>query len=454
MKALTISERTPPQDKKHSQMDLDTCSTLILPRTRSPRVVIQEKSLQPLMKANLLNDEVINGALRLLEAAAGDGVYVFDPMAPKQFMQKKMAELPDTKFIIPMNIKGIHWVLGIRRPKEGIQVYDSLPGATKKASIKDRFPDNIDNVPVRISSPLKQSGKIDCGVFTIFTAFYDALGFDLDHFQPLAPRGHGLPQPYDPDPKFWRQKLLVQLLKRRPDAKESDSGSCLVELDELEYPDDESYLLGQITAVTRTRSIINRAIKRAEGIDAERYPEARKDVLARFRDAEEFCKRHELRCHEAIRKINEKRKEEAALKRKRSDTSALELLGCRKKKPLKDSMSPEVEHCRKAEAPLRRRRSNLSVLNLIGLSNSMSPEVEHCGKGGVLDEEQSVQDDKEPRGPDDKTDTMSVMSKSTGFSYSRPLFDALRNVEGAFRQQRCRRRRKKKKATVNIDDNN
>ncbi|KAM7202134.1 hypothetical protein V8F20_004588 [Naviculisporaceae sp. PSN 640] len=317
-------------------MDLSTSSTLILPRTRSPRVVIQEKSLRPLMKADLLNDEVINGALRLLEAAAGDGVFVFDPIAPKSFMQKKMAEFPNLKFVMPMNIKGIHWVLGIRRPGKGIQVYDSLPGATSKAAIRERFPANIDDQPIRISSPLQQRGAIDCGVFTIFTAFYDALGFELDHFKPPESRGNGLPQPYDPDPKFWRQKVLLQLLKRRPDTKEDPS---LLTLDELEYPDDEPYVVGQTRAATRTWDIIHRAVRRAKAIDGEKYPEAREDVLSRFRETEQLCKQYENMCHAALDRIHLKRKEAASLKRKESP---LKLLPWKIKLP---RSSPEVESC-------------------------------------------------------------------------------------------------------------
>lgn len=294
------------------------------------------------MRADLLNDEVINGALRLLEAAAGDRVFVFDPIAPKSFMQKKMAEFPNLKFTMPMNIQDIHWVLGIRRPGKGIQVYDSLPGATSKAAIRERFPANIDNLPIRISSPLQQRGAIDCGVFTIFTAFYDVLGFELDHFKPPAPREHGLPQPYDPDPKFWRQKLLLQLLKRRPDMKED---SALVTLDDLEYPDDEPYLLGQTTAATRTRNIIHQAVKRAEAIDGEKYPQAREDVLSRFGEAEQLCRQYEQQCHDALRRINERRKEAASLKRKQSP---LKLIAWKNTKLFKSS--PEREQYENSEA--------------------------------------------------------------------------------------------------------
>jgi hypothetical protein len=169
------------------------------------RFTIGSKSLSTLQPGAWLNDEIINGTLRLLKEVSNNGVEVVDSLTGNA----TGIDIYNTKVLLPMLI-GSHWVLAVYEDSAGLLVYDSLPTSTTRAGIFSRahrllakiFNKNDgENPEVTITSPLLQTNSDDCGVFSIIAAFHETIGFGI--------------KPTEIDPAFWRD-ILLRLLSPQP----------------------------------------------------------------------------------------------------------------------------------------------------------------------------------------------------------------------------------------------
>ncbi|KAK4207969.1 hypothetical protein QBC37DRAFT_379570, partial [Rhypophila decipiens] len=168
---------------------------------------IRDESLQTLQPGEWLNDEIVIGALRLIKEVSKDKVVVIDSFALQGQERCPRVDFHNAKTLLPMLIRGNHWVLGVYDDDTRLLVYDSLPCQTTNKDISDQTrkffseilgKDDIDYPRITITSPLIQVNSHDCGVLVIIAAFHEAMDLRI--------------KPTDVDPCFWRE-ILHRLLR-------------------------------------------------------------------------------------------------------------------------------------------------------------------------------------------------------------------------------------------------
>ncbi|KAM7195033.1 hypothetical protein V8F33_006902 [Rhypophila sp. PSN 637] len=168
---------------------------------------IRDESLQTLQPGEWLNDEIVIGAPRLIKEVSKDKVVVIDSFALQGQERCPRVDFRNAKILLPMLIRGNHWVLGVYDDDTRLLVYDSLPSQTTNKDISDQTrkffseilgKDDIDNLRITITSPLIQVNSHDCGVLVIIAAFHEAMDLRI--------------KPTDVDPCFWRE-ILHRLLR-------------------------------------------------------------------------------------------------------------------------------------------------------------------------------------------------------------------------------------------------
>ncbi|KAH6641099.1 hypothetical protein F5144DRAFT_545201 [Chaetomium tenue] len=167
---------------------------------------IYRENLLSLHPGQWLEGKVINGTLRLLKEVSNDSVQVVDSGDERV----TGVDFHKSKVLLPMLIRGNHWVLGVYKDSTGLLVYDSLPSSITKSTLLNKarslLPklfqmDDKTNPEITITSPLLQTNADDCGVFSIIAAFHETMGFGIT--------------PTEIDPDFWRD-ILLRLLSPQP----------------------------------------------------------------------------------------------------------------------------------------------------------------------------------------------------------------------------------------------
>ncbi|KAM7183189.1 hypothetical protein V8F33_013742 [Rhypophila sp. PSN 637] len=188
---------------------------------------IQDESLRKLQPSKWLNDEIINGVLRLIKEVSNGKVEVIDSCALQSQQPCPRVDFRNAKVLLLMLIRGNHWVLGVYEDDTGPLVYDSFRSPATREDIWARGrkffsemlkKEDIDDLDITITSPLHQVNDDDCGVFSIVAAFHEAMDLRI--------------KPLCVDPYFWRD-ALYRLLRSQFRLDEVPMESRLVELPRL-----------------------------------------------------------------------------------------------------------------------------------------------------------------------------------------------------------------------------
>ncbi|KAK4096877.1 hypothetical protein N658DRAFT_501052 [Parathielavia hyrcaniae] len=276
---------------------------------RDSTFLIYNASLSTLQPGAWLNDDIVNGALHLLQAATNNEVQVIDSLRGK--LPAIRTDFRRTKSLLPMQIHGNHWVLGVYEDPTGLLIYDSLPSneASEVVAIREAkiFLEKIsemnraDPPEVMMTSPLRQTNGYDCGVFAIVAAFHNVMDLNID--------------PLQIDAALWRE-VLGRLLSPRPDAHDVPGDAQTIEFPVLpkiaplaEAPEHLRRLFDELYARTpRDSRAKNRRLRSAKlvlemagRLRATASNTGLADAVARFELVERYCESE-------IRRLREERK--------------------------------------------------------------------------------------------------------------------------------------------------
>lgn len=165
---------------------------------RSPVVSISPSSLDRLNNPKAcLNDEVINGVLKLITSASGGQLLAIDSLTTRS----SLGNLNARKTLIPIHIDH-HWILAVAERRR-FTVYDSYPtagiGFRAEEKLCNLFQTRLKDRGWRfvVSAPMMQDNDHDCGVFMLAAACCEAIN---------------LPVPNELDTARWRS-LFRRLLE-------------------------------------------------------------------------------------------------------------------------------------------------------------------------------------------------------------------------------------------------
>lgn len=270
---------------------------------------IQSASLHTLKSGSWLNDEIVNGVVRLI--AEVSDVHVVDSLALQHQQPAATISLtnnPNTKILLPMLICGNHWVLGVY-DCAGLLIYDSLPSGNTVRDVSDQavwFFSNIlcldeDDYPaIEVTSPMLQSNNNDCGIFCIIAAFCVAMDVRI---------------PPQTNTTFWRD-ILFRLLRLQPEISNPQAQSVKfpklpAEVPVSELPEVLEQFFSSLS--TRLNSILNvnkkSLVSATHALEIMRRKKATKagpqmeDISARFQEMDRFCLEETERLHKAERQI-------------------------------------------------------------------------------------------------------------------------------------------------------
>ncbi|KAK3336988.1 hypothetical protein B0T19DRAFT_57719 [Cercophora scortea] len=107
----TCDDDSAPESRRGASCSLSNATTSVLQSHKST-FAIQGNSLQTLQPGQRLNDEIVNGALRLIKEASHNNVQVIDSLALRGGQLAARIDFRSTKVLLPMLIRNNHWVLG------------------------------------------------------------------------------------------------------------------------------------------------------------------------------------------------------------------------------------------------------------------------------------------------------------------------------------------------------
>jgi len=246
---------------------------------RKSKFTILSESLSRLQPGIWLNDEIVVGALLLLEEVSNNKVRVVDSVAktaPRINFHK-------TKVLLPMLIYDNHWVLGVYEDSKGLVVYDSDPKQTTVAEARKRLAEVFQKKDIRVTltAPLLQTNADDCGILAIVAAFYETIGVGIE--------------PTEIDPNFWRD-ILRQLLSPQsevehvPNEPQIDLSGLPANARLSEVPGILSQCLRQpLDATKRKLASAEHALKMICRAREGATKAGLSDIIARFRRVEDYC---------------------------------------------------------------------------------------------------------------------------------------------------------------------
>ncbi|KAM7209816.1 hypothetical protein V8F06_014801 [Rhypophila decipiens] len=271
---------------------------------------IQDESLRTLQPGKWLNDEIINGVLRLIKEASNGKVEVIDSCALQSQQPCPRVDLHNAKVLLQMLIHGNHCVLGVYEDDIGLLVYESFWSPATKEDIWARgrkffsemlIKEDIDDLDITITSPLHQVNDNDCGVLSIFAAFHEATDLRI--------------KPMCVDPHFWRDALyrllrsqfrldevpmeirLVELPRLPTKAQLSEHSEAVADIVEALFNSWRQHMRENNKRLASAKLVLEIARRAMGGATDDNL----EDAVIRFQQVKNYCKAEADRLHEERR---------------------------------------------------------------------------------------------------------------------------------------------------------